>query len=264
MDPAPAIELRDVSHTFGSGPSAVEAIRKVDLVVPAEEIVAVVGPSGCGKSTLLNFAAGLITPTGGECLCFGKRVQGLNTAVAYQTQSDTLLPWRTAVDNAAIPLEIKRTRRRARREAGAAAMARLGLQGFEGSYPHEMSGGMRSRLSLARLLLADASILLFDEPFAALDALLRIKMQSLLLEVWSEQPRTIIYVTHDLNEAIALASRVIVLSRRPAEIVASVDVPFPYPRDPGELPATPEFRDIYEQIWSHLASQIDEDQVRKR
>ncbi|HEX5115559.1 MAG TPA: ATP-binding cassette domain-containing protein [Pseudonocardiaceae bacterium] len=198
-----AIRVKGTSFGYPNSPTILEGI---DLTVHRGEILVLIGPSGCGKSTVLNLIAGIVRPTEGTIECFGKPVDKLNTKVAYMTQKDTLLPWRSALDNAALPLEVRGVPKRERYARARAALARVGVADAERRRPHQLSGGMRSRLSLACSLLSDADILLMDEPFAAIDALLRVRLQQLLLDVWADTHKTLVYVTHDLTEAIALAT----------------------------------------------------------
>jgi len=248
-----AVELRAVSLAFGDG---LQVLDGIDLGVREGEILALIGPSGCGKSTILNLIAGALAPTSGSVECFGQPVRGLNRRVSYMTQRDTLLPWRSALDNAALPLEIAGVGRRERYERARAELARLGVGEFGAFRPHQLSGGMRSRLSLARALLADAQIFLMDEPFAAIDALLRLRLQQLLVDVWSETRRTIVYVTHDLNEAISLAHRIVVLSHRPARILAVRDVDLPHPRDVAQIRTTERAQAMYWELWKILEGEL--------
>jgi NitT/TauT family transport system ATP-binding protein len=226
----------------------------VDLKVKAGEIAVIIGPSGCGKSTLLNLVAGVLTPNRGRIECFGSPVNGLNRRVAYMTQRDTLLPWRSSIDNAALPLEIKGVPRKERRARARVELDRLGLGNFTNHKPHQLSGGMRSRLSLARALLTDTDVLLMDEPFAAIDALLRIKLQQLLVDVWSETHKTILYVTHDLNEAISLAHRIFVMGHGKVLTTRTVDVP--HPRDVARFRASDFARGLYVEIWDFLENDL--------
>jgi NitT/TauT family transport system ATP-binding protein len=214
---AAAIELRNVSHRYG----AVVALTRVDLTVPPGQRVAVVGASGAGKSTLLELICQLITPSEGT-------VAG--PAATLMPQRDLLLPWLSALDNAALPLRVAGLSRQAARAQAAPLLARLGLAGFETATPVALSGGMRQRVSLVRALLAEREVLALDEPFASLDAITRSELHRWLTEVLDREPRTVVLVTHDVEEAVVLADRVVVLSPRPGRIVADVTVDLPYPR----------------------------------
>jgi NitT/TauT family transport system ATP-binding protein len=195
-------------------------------------------------------------PTSGELLCEGREIRGLNRRVTYMTQKDTLLPWRTALDNAALPLEIKGVGKAERYEKTRVALNQVGVGDFEHRRPHQLSGGMRSRLSLARALLSESDIFLMDEPFAAIDALLRVRLQQLLLSVWEQTHNTLIYVTHDLNEAIALGHRVMVMSTRPGTIALEKVIDAPQPRDVGRFRNTPEAQALYVELWDALERQL--------
>ena len=248
-----AVELAKVSFEYGNG---VVTLQDVDLTVRPGEVVVLIGPSGCGKSTLLDLVAGVSAPTAGGLLCDGAPVRGLNKRVTYMTQRDTLLPWRTALDNAALPLEIRGVGRAERHRRAREALAATGLSDAEKRRPHQLSGGMRSRLALARVLLSDANIVLMDEPFAALDALRRVRLQQLLLEIRRESQQTLLYVTHDLNEAIALGDRIILMGSHPGRILLERQVDIPHPRDVARVRTMPEAEKLYAELWSVLESQL--------
>jgi NitT/TauT family transport system ATP-binding protein len=180
----------------------------------------------------------------------------LNTSVSYMTQKDTLLPWRTALDNTAMPLELRGVRRAERRERARAELDRVGVGGAASLRPHELSGGMRSRVAMARSILSDAPTLLMDEPFAAIDALARVKLQELLIEVWQKTQKTIVYVTHDLNEAITLGHRVVVMGARPGRVHLVREIETPHPRDAGRYRASAEAQQAYIELWDALESQV--------
>jgi NitT/TauT family transport system ATP-binding protein len=189
-------------------------------------------------------------------LCDGAPVRGLNKRVTYMTQRDTLLPWRTALDNAALPLEIRGVGKAERHRRAREALALTGLSDAEKRRPHQLSGGMRSRLALARVLLSDANIVLMDEPFAALDALRRVRLQQLLLEIRGGSQQTLLYVTHDLNEAIALGDRIILMGSHPGRILLERHVDIPHPRDVARVRTMPAAEELYAELWSVLESQI--------
>ena len=224
----PALALEGVSFAFREG--ALPVLEEVSLVVPEKSWVTLVGPSGCGKTTLLRIACGILRPTAGRVLIHGKAVDPRGK-VAYMPQADTLLPWRTALANAVLAAEVDgRPLAEAKAEARE-LFQRFGLAGFEDAYPGELSGGMRQRLALIRTFLTHREVLLLDEPLGALDALTRAAMQDWLRQVWEALGKTILFVTHDVEEAIVLSDRIIVLSPRPAHITATVEVPLPRPRN---------------------------------
>jgi NitT/TauT family transport system ATP-binding protein len=249
-DSPATIEFNEVNFAY---PGASPILEGVNLTVTKGEILVLIGASGCGKSTLLNLIAGILRPTDGAISSDGRPVRGLNHSVSYMTQRDTLLPWRNALDNVGLPLEIKGVSRRERHESARRAIARVGIAPTaERLRPHQLSGGMRSRLALGRLLLSDTEIILMDEPFAAVDALLRVRLQQLLLDVWQETRKTIVYVTHDLDEAITLGHRVVVMARHPGRIAHERPIPFPHPRDVSRFRAQPEARSIYVELLDAL------------
>jgi NitT/TauT family transport system ATP-binding protein len=255
------IELRNVSKTFSKGSEFVEAVRDISLTVARGEIVAVIGPSGCGKSTLLNMIAGLYAPTRGRIVYGGSTVGDVNTSVGYMTQKDNLLPWRNVRDNVAFPLELAGVGRSARCSKADRAIERVGLSGFETRFPHELSGGMRKRASLARILLYGAETLLLDEPFAALDAQLRLAMHDLVLGLAAEGGQTVVLVTHDLVEAVTLADRVAVCTHRPATIGFEQAIDLPRPRDVLNVRFERRFKQLYDAIWDRLRREYREERL---
>ena len=253
------IELQGIGKTFRKGSEAVRAVAGVNLTVAPHSIVALIGPSGCGKSTLLNMIAGLYPPSEGRIVYNGSRVSDVNTAVGYMTQKDNLLPWRTVLDNVALPMELAGWSAGRRYDAARAMLAEVGLADFEDKYSSELSGGMRKRACLARMLLYEPKALLLDEPFAALDAQLRIAMHDLLLRLWGENQQTIILVTHDLVEAITLADRVVVFSRRPARVTYERTIDLPRPRDVVQVRFTQRFHEIHDAVWDKLRAEYAEE-----
>ncbi len=253
--PSQEVAIAMKGLTFGYSPSEV-ILEDIDLQIRRGEIFVLIGPSGCGKSTLLNVIAGQVKPLAGELAVLGAPVKGLNRGVTYMTQKDTLLPWRNGIDNAALPLEIKGVSKKDRYARAREQMARVGVSDAENRRPHQLSGGMRSRLSLARAMLTDTEILLMDEPFAAIDALRRVQLQQLLLSVWQDTHKTIVYVTHDLNEALALGHRVAVMSTRPGRIWMERAVTAPQPRDVARFRTTPEAERLYSELWDGLEKQF--------
>jgi NitT/TauT family transport system ATP-binding protein len=255
------IELRALHKTFDRGSGPVEAVRDVNLTIEPGSIVSFIGPSGCGKSTLLHMIAGLYEPTSGDIFYDGRLVEAVNTSVGYMTQKDTLLPWRTVRDNVALPSQLAGQQRAERHREAAEILGRVGLSGFETRYPSELSGGMRKRAALARMLLYRPETFLLDEPFGALDAQLKLAMHELLLLLWSEDRQTILLVTHDLVEAITLSDRVVVLTRRPSRVLLDQEVDLPRPRDVLHVRFTQRFKDIYDKLWDVLRVEYEEERL---
>ena len=233
------------------------AVEKADLKVAHGEFVAIVGPTGCGKSTLLNVAAGLLRPASGAVRIFEKPLSGLNRDAGYLFQADALFPWKTVLENVAIGLEIAGTARATARRAASEWLVRVGLAGFEARYPHMLSGGQRKRVALAQVLIRNPKILLMDEPFGPLDAQTRQIMGNLLLELWNADRKAVLFVTHDLEEAIALADRVVIMSAGPgARIIGDWPVQLPRPRDIMEVRLDREFHALHREIWSVLKEEV--------
>ncbi|BCH24611.1 ABC transporter ATP-binding protein [Mesorhizobium sp. L-8-3] len=251
----PIVEFDRVSKIFFKGNAQIHALQNVSLQVRPGELLAVVGPSGCGKSTLLNLTAGLMQPGTGEVRYDGNAVNTVNTQVAYVTQKDNLLPWRTVESNVGLPLEVGRYRDMSaaqKRERITRYITMVGLSGFENHFPAELSGGMRKRAQLARSLVYEPDTLLMDEPFGALDAQLKLTLQAELLKTWEGSGKTLIFVTHDITEAISLADRVIVMSSRPGTIRSIADIKLPRPRDVFHVRFSPEFGEYFETLWAAL------------
>jgi len=255
---AAKIHLAGASKRFVVRGGELEALRPTDLAVRSREFVALVGPSGCGKSTILNLAAGLLRPTDGAVYYDGQPVTAINRAVGYMTQKDTLLPWRHAADNIRIALELK-CRAVPRDEAAdrvAQMIELIGLKGFERHFPAELSGGMRKRVALARTLIYEPETLLMDEPFGALDAQLKLLLLDQLQSLTTSRRMTVVFVTHDLGEAITLADRVIVFSARPGRIRAVRDIDLPRPRDVFKVRFTEAFAHLHEELWDELKDEV--------
>jgi len=255
---APAVALHDVTITFRLGKGVTyTAVSDATLSVADGEFVAIVGPTGCGKSTLLNVAAGLLAPSAGTAEIFGSPLTDLNRQAGYLFQADSLFPWKTALQNAAIGLE---TAGVASAEARARAqdwLKRVGLGGFSGRYPHMLSGGQRKRVGLAQVLIRDPKILLMDEPFGPLDAQTRQIMGNLLLDLWSADRKAVLFVTHDLEEAIALSDRVVIMSAGPAaRIIGDWRVPLARPRDISEVKLEKSFHELHREIWTVLKDEV--------
>src|SRR5438094_3691417 len=227
------------------------AVEQVRLSVEHGEFVAIVGPTGCGKSTLLNVAAGLLRPSLGMVRIFDSPLTGLNREAGYLFQADALFPWKTAIDNVAIGLEVSGLARAQAVERAQAWLTSVGLAAFGNRYPHMLSGGQRKRVGLAQVLIRDPKILLMDEPFGPLDAQTRQIMGNLLLELWSADRKAVLFVTHELEEAIALSDRVIIMSAGPAaSIVGEWTVPLPRPREIADVRLELEFHKLHREIWS--------------
>ncbi|MCV9935947.1 ABC transporter ATP-binding protein [Boseaceae bacterium BT-24-1] len=254
----PAVSLAGIDITFHlQGGQRYQAVKKIDLAVAPGEFVSVVGPTGCGKSTLLNAAAGLLTPSAGKVTIFGQPLSGLNRRAGYLFQQDALMPWKTALANVKVALEPMGVSDAQADRQARDWLARVGLRAFVERYPHMLSGGQRKRVALAQMLIRDPEILLMDEPFGPLDAQTRQIMGNLLLDLWSKDRKALIFVTHDLEEAIALSDRVVVMSAGPAAgIVADYKVPLPRPRDIAEIRLEKAFHEIHRDIWTSLRVEV--------
>jgi ABC-type nitrate/sulfonate/bicarbonate transport system ATPase subunit len=251
----PKLSLKNVSQIFGE----TQALAPTDLNVQAGEFVSVVGPSGCGKSTMFNIIAGVLKPTNGQVLIDGKDVTGRSGHVGYMLQKDLLLPWRTVIDNIVLGAILKGGASHAQRAEGVALARRYGLGDFVNHYPAALSGGMRQRVALMRTLAMHHDVMLLDEPFGALDSQTRLAMQQWLLSVWGQEKRTIVFVTHDIDEAILLADRVVVMTPRPGRVREILPVPIERPR-PMSCLTSPEFSALKARILDLIYS---EDAVAK-
>ena len=248
-----SLTFENVTLRFG----AAEVVGGASFKVAPGEFVSVVGPTGCGKSTLLNLAAGLLAPTSGRVLVDGQPLAGLNRKAGYLFQGESLMPWRTARDNVAAGPEFAGASRTAAAAAAQTWLARVGLAGHGEKYPHQMSGGMRKRAQLAQTLVLDPPILLMDEPFSALDVQTRQMMENELLAIWQADRKSVLFITHDLEEAISLSDRVIVLSAGPAtRPIAEFAIDLPRPRDVAEIRLTAAFRATEERIWAVLRDEV--------
>jgi NitT/TauT family transport system ATP-binding protein len=254
----PAVAFDAVTCTFaGRGGGSYTAVKDVSLAIAEGEFVSVVGPTGCGKSTLLNVAAGLLRPSSGRVLIRGEPLVGVNRRAGYMFQSEALMPWRNAIDNVTAGLEFRGEDAAKAREQGERWLARVGLTGFGDRYPHQLSGGMRKRVSLAQMLILDPPILLMDEPFSALDIQTRQLMENELLELWSGDRKSVLFITHDLEEAISLSDRVVVLSAGPAtRPIGNFAIDLPRPRDVSEIRLTPRFIELHEAIWHTMKAEV--------
>ena len=251
------IALRSATKRFpGTGGRPHTAVRDLTFTVEAGEFVAVVGPTGCGKSTTLSLVSGLQAPSSGEVDVNGEPVRGIPAGVGYMFQSDAVMPWRSVLDNVAAGPRYRGLGKPEARRQAMVWVERVGLSGFAKYYPHQLSGGMRKRVALAQTLVNEPKIMLMDEPFSALDVQTRALMQDELLRLWQGTGAAAIFVTHDLEEAIALADRVVVMTSSPATVKAIFDVPLPRPRDVEEIRMTPAFVATYREIWDSLREEV--------
>jgi len=255
---AAAVALTGVDVAFRLADGGVfRAVHDASLSVADGEFVAIVGPTGCGKSTLLNIAAGLLPPAAGSAEIFGARLAGLNLQAGYLFQADSLFPWKTALENVAIGLEVAGVPQADARARAKDWLGKVGLGAFGDRYPHMLSGGQRKRVGLAQVLIRDPKILLMDEPFGPLDAQTRQIMGNLLLDLWSADRKAVLFVTHDLEEAIALSDRVVIMSAGPSSrIIGDWRVTLPRPRDISEVKLDPAFLDLHREIWTMLKDEV--------
>lgn len=253
MTNAPALALKRLSHVYVNEKGASLAVEDIDLSVAKGEFVSLVGPSGCGKTTLLSLLAGLFPPTMGEVLLGGESVSGPSPKVGYMLQQDFLFPWRSIRDNAAIGLEINGTKSRKTMEAVDGWLAELGLRESGQRYPHELSGGMRQRVALARTLVTEPEVLLLDEPFSALDLHIKLQLEDLVVQTLRKLGKTAVLVTHDLAEAVAMSDRVIVLGRNPGRIRKEIAIPAKIrTADPMTARKLAGFQPLFEELWAEL------------
>ena len=255
--PAPVIELTNVSRKFISERGQVTlALRELSLVIKEGDFCAIVGPTGCGKSTTLGMITGLSPPSTGSVQVFGKPVTGIHPDIGFVFQADAVFPWKSVIDNIAIGPIYRGKDAKTARKMAAEWVRRVGLLGFENHYPHQLSGGMRKRVALAQTFINEPKILLMDEPFAALDVQTRALMQEELLGLWSEKKASVVFVTHDIEEAIALSDRVVVLTKGPASVKSSYEIPLARPRLISEARYTEQFVQLSKQIWNDLKSEV--------
>jgi NitT/TauT family transport system ATP-binding protein len=254
----PLIELTGATKRFPSGSGSVHtAVRDLTMTVQPGEFVAVVGPTGCGKSTTLSLVSGLQPPSAGRVRVNGEDVKSIPDGVGYMFQTDAVMPWRSVLDNVASGPRFRGVPKAEARAQAVDWIARVGLAGFEKYYPHQLSGGMRKRVALAQTLVTKPKIMLMDEPFSALDVQTRALMQDELLRLWSGSGAAVIFVTHDLDEAIALADKVVVLTTSPATVKDVFEIPLERPRKVEDLRLTEDFRKLYADIWESLRSEVD-------
>jgi NitT/TauT family transport system ATP-binding protein len=254
---SPAIELRDVTKQFRTPAGGIyTALRDLNLSIQPGEFCAIVGPTGAGKSTTLGLVSGLDRPTRGEVLIDGVPLHGLNPHVGYVFQSDAVFPWKSVLDNVAAGPRFRGERKGQAYQRARDWIARVGLTGFEDRYPHQLSGGMRKRVALAQTLITGPQILLMDEPFSALDVQTRSLMEDELLQLWSASSASVVFVTHDLEEAISLADRVVVLTAAPATVKGIYSIDLPRPRHVAEIRFDPRFVELYQLIWEDLRNEV--------
>ncbi|MGS1109387.1 ABC transporter ATP-binding protein [Achromobacter anxifer] len=255
-----ALSLENISCTFVSRDDRSQrytAVSDTTLAIQPGEFVSVVGPTGCGKSTLLNVGAGLLAPSSGQVKVFGQPLSGINERAGYMFQGEALLPWRSALDNVVAGLDFAGVPRQQALERGREWMRRVGLGGFEGRYPHQMSGGMRKRAMLAQTLIRDPDIILMDEPFSALDIQTRQLMENEVLDLWMAKRKAVLFITHDLDEAIAMSDRVVVLSAGPGtHPIGEFAIDLPRPRDVAEVRTHPRFVELHAAIWGVLREEV--------
>jgi NitT/TauT family transport system ATP-binding protein len=263
MSSTAAIEFNNVGLDFTAPDGkSLPALRKFSLTVHQGEFVALVGPTGCGKSTTLNLITGILQPTSGEVCIRGRPITGIDPGVGFVFQADALFPWRTVIDNVVLGPLYRGTAKRAAYEQAAIWLARVGLDKFAHHYPHQLSGGMRKRVALAQTFINGPEILLMDEPFSALDVQTRGLMQDHLLQLWSSSQSCVIFVTHDLDEAIALADKVHVLTAGPATVKATYTVDLPRPRTAADIRYDPAFIELSRRIWNDLREEVQIGQSR--
>ncbi|MFB7495733.1 ABC transporter ATP-binding protein [Streptomyces sp. NPDC056161] len=254
----PAVILGDLSHRFVTPDGKMmDVLRDVSVTIREKEFFTVVGPSGCGKSTLLNIASGLLQPTAGTV----RRLKGdrelEKLEIGYITQDSNLFPWCTVLENVAMPLEIRKVAKPERIERAREWIKTVGLDGFENHYPRQLSGGMQKRCSIARTMVYEPEVLLMDEPFGALDAITKTTMQKTVLDLWQRRQTSVVFITHDLTEAIALSDRVAVMTGRPGRIRRTVDIPLARPRDVYNITDLKSFQELRHELWSLLETDLE-------
>jgi ABC-type nitrate/sulfonate/bicarbonate transport system ATPase subunit len=252
------LKLSNIGKRFFARDRVIRAVEGISLDVASGELVTMVGPSGCGKSTILNILSGLLSPSEGTVAIDGIEVRSVTREVGYVTQQHNLMPWRTLMDNVSFPLQVAGVAKSERYDRAIELIEMVGLGGFEKAYPHELSGGMRQRANIIRTLIYSPKVMLMDEPFGPLDAQTRVILQDQLLDIWSRTGVTIVFITHDLQEAIGLGDRVVLLSARPGKIIRIDKVDMARPRDVFRMHDNSEFRALYDAIWVELERQVRE------
>ncbi len=252
----PVIDLSNVTKTYRSKGRSVLALKNVTLPVESGSFTTIVGPSGCGKSTLLKIIAGISLPYQGRVNYKGHEITAINTEVGFVTQDSNLFPWLTLSENVELALKIRGISKERRAQAAQKFIDTMQLTGFETHYPFELSGGMQKRCSIIRTLIYDPDIILMDEPFGPLDAQTRLVLQDELLRIWDANKKTILFVTHDLTEAIALSDKIVLFTGRPGTVKRVFDVPLPRPRNVFEIHNVSGFTDLYHEIWSYFKTEI--------
>jgi NitT/TauT family transport system ATP-binding protein len=253
----PAVIIDDLSHGFVTPDGTqMDVLKDVSLMVREDEFFTVVGPSGCGKSTLLNIASGLLKPTGGTVDCFkgGRALE--QREIGYITQDSNLFPWATVLENISMPLQIRRVPKKERTQRAKEWIEIVGLGGFENHYPRQLSGGMQKRCSIARTMVYEPEILLMDEPFGALDAITKASLQRTILALWEKRQTSVIFITHDLTEAIALSDRVAVMTGNPGRIRRTVEIRLSRPRDVYNITDVPNFKELRRELWQLLEPEL--------
>lgn len=255
-----AVGFYDVKKIFTKGKTRLTVLGGVNLEIPENTLTCIVGPSGCGKSTLLNLVAGLMPFDDGRVEFRGHSVNAVNTEVGYITQDSNLLPWATVLENIMLSLEIRRieTQSTRRKDLAMDWIAKVGLNGFEHHYPHQLSGGMQKRVCIARTLVYDPDVILMDEPFGPLDAITKMVLQNLMLNIWLDRHKTILFVTHDLTEAITLGDQVVIMTKRPGVVKTVLPVGLARPRNAFRLSETPEYAAVHRQFWDLMRSEVEE------
>jgi NitT/TauT family transport system ATP-binding protein len=251
---APIVEVRNISQIY---PGGVEALNNISLTFPEGELTSLLGPSGCGKTTLLKIIAGLLKPSAGEVLVRGRPVTGPGPERSFVFQDFALMPWATVIRNAAFGLELRGVARSEREATAEKYIAEVGLKGFERKYPHELSGGMRQRVGLARALAVNADIVMMDEPFSAVDEQTRRQFQEDLLRLVATERKTFLFVTHSIEEAVYVSNRIVLLSRRPSRVSEIIDVNLPRDSNPDGIRRHPDYLDTVERIWQTLKHYLD-------